>query len=68
MAELIALILASFPFIFGGGGGHPHHSIQPPSQIKTHNNVPTPALLPGLIGLGAAALRKRNSALAKTED
>lgn len=31
-------------------------------------SVPTPALLPGLVGLGAAALRKRKTALLKPED
>ncbi len=35
---------------------------------KNATSIPTPALLPGLIGLGAAALHKRKSALVKTED
>jgi hypothetical protein len=29
------------------------------SEIQTPNPIPTPALLPGLVGLGAAALRQR---------
>ena len=35
---------------------------------KTATSVPTPALLPGLIGLGAAALHKRKSAIVTPED
>ncbi len=43
------------------------HSGATPSGQKT-TSVPTPALLPGLVGLGAAALRKRNTARIKPED
>jgi hypothetical protein len=47
----------SAAFIKGGTVG-----VEPPST-----DVPTPALLPGLIGLGVAALRKRKGAAAETE-
>lgn len=42
----------------------------PPASPSKPNavSVPTPALLPGLIGLGAAALRKRKSAIVTPED
>ncbi|MCY7273403.1 MAG: PTPA-CTERM sorting domain-containing protein [Phormidesmis sp. CAN_BIN44] len=43
---------------------HPDKSGEP----KNATSIPTPALLPGLIGLGAAALHKRKSALVKPED
>ena len=39
-----------------------------PSGPKNATSVPTPALLPGLIGLGAAALHKRKSAIVTPED
>ena len=39
-----------------------------PSEPPNAVSVPTPALLPGLIGLGAAALRKRKSAIVTPED
>lgn len=42
----------TFIFAFAGVGGDP---IVPPGNTE----VPTPALLPGLIGMGVAALRKR---------
>ena len=38
------------------------------SEPKNAVSVPTPALLPGLIGLGAAALHKRKSAIVTPED
>ena len=38
------------------------------SEPKNAVSVPTPALPPGLIGLGAAALRKRKSAIVTPED
>ena len=42
----------------------PANSSEPENAVS----VPTPALLPGLIGLGAAALRKRKSAIVTPED
>ena len=39
-----------------------------PCGSKNATSVPTPALLPGLIGLGAAALRKRKSEIVTPED
>ena len=46
----------------GGGGGIPGGGgEQPPAA------VPTPALLPGLFGMGLAAVRKRNNNLAQAD-
>ncbi len=35
---------------------------------KKVTNVPTPALLPGLVGLGAAAIRKRTAGIVRNDD
>lgn len=44
-----------------GGGGIGGGGDQPPAT------VPTPALLPGLFGMGLAAVRKRNNNLAQAD-
>jgi hypothetical protein len=49
----------TFMFAFRGVGGTP---------IPEPNPIPTPALLPGLIGMGVAALRKRKSEAADAAD
>lgn len=62
MDRCVAAVVALVIWLCGG-----HHN-QPPKTPKTATSVPTPALLPGLIGLGAAALRKRKSAIVTPED
>jgi hypothetical protein len=66
MEFLIALMMA-LPFLFGTGhgGGNNHKQTQANNPRLEQNgkptSVPTPALLPGLIGLGVAAFRKHKS-------
>ena len=76
LAALIAIIIAAF----GLGGGDSNN--QNKSSVTNQQTgkatpvlvskaspeaIPTPALLPGLIGLGLGALRKRKSEEVETE-
>lgn len=63
MAEIIALILALLGSLgFGPNGGGRRAAAPPrpaPAAQEVPAQIPTPALIPGLLGLGAAALRKK---------
>ena len=68
MLETIAGLILLLSLLFGGGGDHKKTTAQKPqtqevsSVTKTNAvQIPTPALLPGLIGMGIATIRKRNS-------
>ena len=75
MAEILAAILAAFAFFSGisGNRGRDVKKTQtnntPPVLVANGSPtaIPTPALLPGLIGLGLGALRKRKSEEVETE-
>jgi hypothetical protein len=45
-----------------------HASLYVPDDFTPPTPVPTPALLPGLVGLGVAALRKKKQAAEATQD
>lgn len=48
--------------VFGGSPSEPFEVYNPQNWALTPNaQIPTPALLPGLIGMGAAAIRKRKA-------
>jgi hypothetical protein len=47
-----------------GGGNQPVYAVF--TEVPTSTAVPTPALLPGLVGLGVAALRKKKQAAEAT--
>ena len=75
IAALLALII---PFLFSGGGNGRNNQLNPnnsrggeapPASVAQAppKSIPTPALLPGLIGLGLGALRKRKSEEVETE-
>ena len=73
MDGIVAVVVAVILWFSGGdsGGQNTGQNRQPPANSSEPENavsVPTPALLPGLIGLGAAALRKRKSAIVTPED
>ena len=80
---IVAAVVYIICLLFGPGRGDPPptQETQPqceqkdlakdsnnPCGSKNATSVPTPALLPGLIGLGAAALHKRKSAIVTPED
>jgi len=68
MDGCVAVVVALIIWLCGGDSDE--HRVPPASPSEPPNavSVPTPALLPGLIGLGAAALRKRKSAIVTPED
>lgn len=54
--------------ILGDAANNPNYSFQAELQPLPVTPVPTPALLPGLIGMGAAAWRKRQGELAASSE
>jgi len=71
MPVCVAAVAALIIWLCGGGDQNTNQKppqCEHPCGSENATSVPTPALLPGLIGLGAAALRKRKSAIVTPED
>ena len=76
MEIVVAVVALILPFLFDGDGNDQNNQSTDSqggeaTPVLVANGsptaIPTPALLPGLIGLGLGALRKRKSEEVETE-